>query len=143
LQEIFENSLLNLSIENSKQISNNHPHNRANNLHTHHCRDMEALVIMGFRHWLLRAIGKLQTDSRELERIKFLGKLQTLSMKDGDTVVLMTEGSISQETAERMKEYWANLFSAKFPNSKCIVLSSDMTIGILAHDGKAEGGIGE
>jgi diacylglycerol kinase family enzyme len=46
LQEIFENSLLNLSIENSKQISNNNPHNRANNLHTHHRRDMEALVIM-------------------------------------------------------------------------------------------------
>jgi hypothetical protein len=45
LQEIFENSLLNLSIENSKQISNNHPHNRANHLYTHHCRDMEALVM--------------------------------------------------------------------------------------------------
>jgi hypothetical protein len=111
LQEIFENSLLNLSIENSKQISNNHPHNRANNLHPHHCRDMEALV----------------TDMME-------GIIRGIDIGPNEVVIYRTNKLLNTEQNERLAAY----MKKAFPNNPCIVVDAGASLELLSQNERWE-----
>lgn len=68
--------------------------------------------------------------ARHRARIRFLGDVQRLQLKDGDVLVLSVEGNITDDTEKRL----VDTFNSKFPGVKAIVLREGMRIGLLNID---------
>lgn len=61
------------------------------------------------------------------EQIRYLGDIQRLSLRQGDTIVLSVPSAISVEMRERLREQMAE----RLPGYPVIVLSCGMRIGVV------------
>jgi len=59
--------------------------------------------------------------------IEYLKNAQTITVKDGDVVVISVDGPVSMEGANMIREH----IKAMFPNNKCLVLSDKMEVGVM------------
>lgn len=65
------------------------------------------------------------------DEIRFIGDMQRLELKPGDSLVVKAMGIISRDTAERIE----SMLSKKFPGVPIVVLDAGLEIGVL---GKGE-----
>lgn len=69
------------------------------------------------------------------ERIRYLGDLQRLSVREGDTFVLMVSSVLSRETCERIQQQWREEVGDA---NKLIILSHGMRLGVIGRDDAAK-----
>jgi hypothetical protein len=60
--------------------------------------------------------------------IRFLGDLQRLDVKPGDTFVLTVDCDISQHEAESIQQLWAKVMG----DVRCLVLGKGMKLGAIS-----------
>jgi len=66
------------------------------------------------------------------EDIKFLGTLQIVPVKSGDTIILMTEQIMSNGRKEKLQAYWQN----KFTKNQVVFIPDGVKLGVLSANGK-------
>ena len=59
--------------------------------------------------------------------VRYLGDVQRLALKPGDTIVLQSDQEISDETAVRLRNYVEQFL----PGHKVLVLGDGLKIGVL------------
>lgn len=64
----------------------------------------------------------------KLARVRYLGDLQRLEVKPGDTYVLSVPVAISREQVERLKSRWSETVGDA---NKLIILSDGMRLGVI------------
>lgn len=62
-------------------------------------------------------------------KIRFLGDLQRLDVKPGDTFVLSVGGTISADMAEGLKKMWAAKMGEHVP---LLILADGMRLGVVS-----------
>lgn len=71
-----------------------------------------------------------------LNEARFLGDVQRLELRPGDTVVLTCDGRLSDETAKRLGHYVQSALKCEHP---VLVLESGLKVGVLGTGGKVNG----
>ena len=61
------------------------------------------------------------------DEIRFIGDLQRLELKPGDTLVLKANQVLSQEVIHRLKEQMTD----RFPDVPFIILDAGLELGVL------------
>lgn len=69
-----------------------------------------------------------------MEDIRILGDVQKLSLKDGDTVVLLTDRLLTQEQVQRI----TNSLLSTFPRNKAVVMQDGMKLGVMGNDDRLD-----
>lgn len=67
----------------------------------------------------------------EDQEIRYLGDVQRLTLKPGDTLVLSCAEPISDETAERLTQYLVAKFG---PEQRVLVMGDGLKVGVLSPD---------
>lgn len=62
--------------------------------------------------------------------IRFLGDVQRLSLKDGDTLVISSPDHLSGEDCAAIRE----ILSSRFPKNEVIVLAAGLKIGVVGKE---------
>lgn len=70
--------------------------------------------------------GQRFEAKHEAERVD-LARIQIADIKDGDVIILRTDGYISDEAAARMRDYLSTIF----PKNKSVVLGDGLNVGIM------------
>jgi predicted DNA-binding antitoxin AbrB/MazE fold protein len=69
-----------------------------------------------------------------MDKVRVLGDLQKVSLKDGDTVALLVDQNLTKDQTDRINDY----LGRAFPNNKAVVLQAGMRIGVLGNDDRID-----